>query len=152
MTWVHPQIFAAGGNHIPSAWADFADQTGVTAVLALAPGRPAAFEGPPPERFLWMGVDEEAQATPDDRLLAALFLDQCVREGRKVLLHAERTRHRTRWAYVAYRLFAGRSLRAALREAAERPWLAPYPTDEEAWQAFCSMLPSRHVADADRST
>jgi hypothetical protein len=31
-------------------------------------------------------------------------------------------------------------LKSVLREAAERPWLSPYNTDELAWEAFVALL------------
>jgi hypothetical protein len=140
VTWVHDQIYAAGGDHIPATWAEFADQTGVTAVLHLAPGRAARFAGPPPEVFLWLDVEDETQVGLDERHLAGCFTLDCLTAGRRVLLHSSSGRHRTRWAYVAYCIYAGRSVRAALRQAAERPWLSPYHTDAETWQAFADVV------------
>lgn len=140
MTWVHDQIFAAGGSHIPSTWETFADQTGVTAVLHLAPNQAANFEGPPPEAFLWMNISEERQVGISERRLASHFLIDCLEAGRRVLLHSNLGRHRTRWAYVAYCISTGRSVRAALRMAAEQPWLTPYKTDVTAWEAFAGTI------------
>jgi hypothetical protein len=143
MTWVREEIYAAGGAHIPATWGDFADQTGVTAVVHLSPGRPAAFRGAPPRAFLWLGISEEAQAGLAERWLAAGFIACCLAEGRRVLLHSSLGRHRTRWAFVAHSIHAGLSARAALRVAAERPWLAPYHTDVAAWEAFEAYVRAR---------
>ncbi len=143
MTWVHEGIFAAGGDHLPGHWADFAAQTGVSAVLHLCPDRPQPFAGPPPEAFLWLNLADEAQADLDTRLLAGAFVDSCLSEGRRVLLHSSLGRHRTRWAFVAFRILRGSSPRAALRLAAERPWLAPYSTDAALWEAFALLARRR---------
>jgi hypothetical protein len=142
MTWVHDGIFAAGGKHIPETWSEFADQTGVTAVLHLAPDRPTCFLGPPPEAFLWMDIADEMQADLDDRFLAAHFINDCLKAGHRVMIHSSLGRHRTRWVYVAFCILSGRSLRATLRRAAERPWLSPYHTDTGTWQAFGEIVSS----------
>ncbi|OGO66923.1 MAG: hypothetical protein A2Z37_05785 [Chloroflexi bacterium RBG_19FT_COMBO_62_14] len=142
MTWVQDGIFAAGGEHLPSKWAEFSDQTGIRAVLHLRPGRPATFQGPPPVRLLWLGIENEAQASSDDRLLAGRFVADCLREGLSVVLHSSLGRHRTRWAYVAYEICVGRQVRYALRRAADRPWLAPYHTDEAVWQRLAETIAS----------
>jgi hypothetical protein len=140
LTWVHDNIYAAGGMHIPSNWGAFADQTGVTGVLHLAPDSAAKFFGSSPEVFLWLNIADESQAASRERLLAGRFLFECVAEGRRVLLHSSLGRHRTRWAFVAYLLIAGSSVRAALRQAADLPWLSPYHTDTAAWEAFAETL------------
>ncbi|HEY43363.1 MAG TPA: hypothetical protein G4O11_05205 [Anaerolineae bacterium] len=140
MTWVHDNIYAAGGTHIPSNWDAFADQTGVTGILHLAPERAARFSGSSPEVFLWLNIADENQAASSERLVAGRFLFECVTEGRRVLLHSSLGRHRTRWAFVSYLLFAGSSVRASLRQAAELPWLSPYHTDTAAWEAFAETL------------
>lgn len=142
MTWVHDQIFAAGGEHIPSTWREFVDQTGVSAVLHMRPDRPAVFHGPPPEIFLWLNLDREAQAGLAERQLAGCFLEEMLLQGRRVLLHSSMGRHRTRWAFVAYCILSGQTARAALRRAGDRPWLSPYTTDEDAWQAFAELIRS----------
>jgi hypothetical protein len=142
MTWVQDGIYAAGGDHVPSTWAEFSDQTGIRAVLHLCPGRPAVFRGPPPECFLWLAIENEEQAAAEERLLAGRFISECLAKGMGVLLHSSLGRHRTRWAYVAYEIYAGLRLRSALRRAATRPWLAPYHTDEAAWGAFADLVAS----------
>jgi hypothetical protein len=138
VTWVEEAIFAGGGEHLPAAWEDFAGQTGVSGVVHLRPASPAAFRGSPPARFLWLSVREESDASDEERLLAGTFVSQCLAEGRRVLLHSSLGRHRTRWVYVAYRILAGSSVRAALRRASQRPWMEPYTTDERAWSAFAA--------------
>lgn len=143
MTWVDDQLFAAGGDHIPATWGEFADQTGVSAVVHLRPERPAAFLGPPPRAFLWLAVADEAEADLETRWLAARFVFDRVLRGESVLLHSSLGRHRTRWVYVAYSLMAGRRLETALRRAAEPPWLAPYPTDRDRWRAFADLVRAR---------
>lgn len=139
MTWVQDGIYAAGGEHLPSTWAEFSDQTGIGAVLHLSPVRPAVFRGPAPEVFLWLPIEDENQAAADDRLLAGRFIAGCRERGLRVLLHSSLGRHRTRWAYVAYEICTGARLRTALRRAASRPWLGPYHTDEAAWEAFVQL-------------
>jgi hypothetical protein len=81
-------------------------------------------------------VEEEKLAGMDDRRSAAEFIQASLAAGEKVLLHSAKGRHRTRWAYVAYGLYVGRRLPRVLREAAEKPWLAPYYTDREIWSTF----------------
>lgn len=138
LTWVDEGIYAGGGEQLPASWAGFAEQTGITAVVHLRPGRPAVFHGRAPERFLWLPLADENEATGPDRLLAAAFVAGCLAEGRKVLLHSSLGRHRTRWVYVAYRILQGSSLQAALRRASRRPWMSPYATDLSAWEAFAA--------------
>jgi hypothetical protein len=145
VTWVHEEIFAGGGKHIPAAWEAFADQTGITAVMHLRPGTPDIFRGPLPAAFLWLDLADEDQAGVEERWLAGRFVADCLVEGRRVLLHSSLGRHRTRWAYVAYRIVSGRSARAALREAAERPWLGPYHTQSAAWERFAEAVRAQRV-------
>jgi hypothetical protein len=140
LTWVHDRIFAAGGEHIPSTWRDFARQTGVTAVLHMRSDSPAVFHGPPPEILLWLDVENEPQIGFTERLVAGRFLAEMVAENRRILLHSSLGRHRTRWAFVAFCIQTGQSARAALRRAADRPWLSPYHTDENAWHDFSEVL------------
>jgi hypothetical protein len=147
MTWVRDGIYAAGGDHVPSTWADFSDQTGIRAVLHLRPGRPAVFEGPAAESFLWLAIEDEGQAGLEERLLAGRFILDCRARGQRVLLHSSLSRHRTRWAYVSYEICVGSRVGSVLRRAASRPWLAPYPTDEKAWQEFARIV----AAGADRA-
>jgi hypothetical protein len=140
LTWVHDNIYAAGGMHIPSNWGAFADQTGVTGILHLAPDHAAKFLGSSPEVFLWLNITDESQASSSERLLAGRFLFECVAEGRRVLLHSSLGRHKTRWAFVAYLILTGSSVKSALRQAADLPWLSPYHTDTAAWEAFAETL------------
>jgi hypothetical protein len=136
LTWVHDQIYIAGGDHIPSTWESFVDQTGIAAVLNLRPGSPSSFHGPIPERFLWMDLVDESQIGIDERWLAASFIGENLKDGLRMLLHSSLRRHRVRWAYVSYLIWTGKSVRASLREVEEKPWLAPYRTDENAWEDF----------------
>jgi hypothetical protein len=140
MTWVQDGIFAGGGEALPEGWVDFAAQTGVTAILHLRPGSPAAFRGPVPESFLWLDVATEDQAGLAERLLAGRFVEACLVRGQRVLLHASPGRHRTRWAFVAYRVWCGAAPRAALHQASQPPWLAPYTTDESSWEKMAEAV------------
>lgn len=140
MTWVHDQIFAAGGDHIPNTWGSFADQTGISVVIHLSGGKPANFNGPSPTGFLWLDIDEETNAPVEARLLAGRFLLECVEADQQVLIHSSQGRHRTRWVYVAFRLTSGARLRPTLRKAGEAPWMSPYTTDLDAWEAFEQAL------------
>jgi hypothetical protein len=142
MTWVEDGVYAAGGEHIPATWGAFADQTGVTAVLHLSSSGPTPFLGIPPARFLWLDLELEEQADSKVRRLAGKFVRDSRAQGRRVLLHCTGGRHRTRWVYVAYRLCRGHGLKGVLRDAAQKPWLAPYHTDREAWIAFRNYLKS----------
>jgi hypothetical protein len=147
MTWVQDGIFAAGGDALPSDWAAFAAQTGITAILHLRPVAPATFLGPAPESYLWMDLADETQAGLGERLLAGSFVEDCLARGQRVLLHASLGRHRTRWAFVAYRICSGAAPRAARRQAAEPPWLAPYATDESSWDRLAEAVHRSRVDD-----
>jgi len=140
LSWVHDRIFAAGGFEIPKTWAAFQDQTGIDAVVHLSPGAPTHFAGPAPAAFLWLDIGDENAADLDVRRLAGGFVLDCLQDGRTVLLHSRLSRHRTRWVFVSFLLCSGTSLPRALREAEERPWLSPYPTDESRWQALVDAL------------
>lgn len=140
VSWVHDRIFAAGGHQIPETWAAFQDQTGIDAVVHLSPGRPMVFAGPAPAAFLWLDVSQEEAADLATRRLAGGFVLDCIKDGRTVLLHSGLSRHRTRWVFVAFLLASGASVARALRQAEERPWLSPYPTDETRWQALSEAL------------
>jgi hypothetical protein len=140
MTWVHDQIYAGGGEYIPAHWDAFADQTGITGVLHLRPEAPAAFIGPEPHAFQWMPIEDETQAGKAQRMFAAQFIHRQVLLGERVLLHSSLGRHRVRWAFIAYEIYTGRSWRAAVRDAARKPWLSPYRTDEVSWQEFADWI------------
>ena len=136
MTWVVDGIYAAGGQHIPNTWGAFSGQTGIRAVLHLSPDRPQTFNGPSPASFLWLSIEDESEADTDVRALAGEYIHSCREAGDSVLLHSALGRHRVRWAFVAYQLWIGRKLDTVLRQAAEKPWLAPYHTDEDLWRSF----------------
>jgi hypothetical protein len=140
MTWVHEKIFAAGGSHIPKTWSEFSDQTGIRAVLHQSPGCPSAFYGPPPQAFLWLDLEDENQVGVPGRQLAGNFIKACLDQGQLVLLHSPLGRHRTRWAFVAFLILCGASVKAALRQAAQLPWLSPYHTDPKAWEEYADSL------------
>jgi hypothetical protein len=140
MTWVQDGIFAGGGEALPEGWADFAAQTGVTAILHLRPNTPAVFRGPSPASFLWLNVAAEDEAGLPDRLLAGAFVEACLDGGQRVVLHASLGRHRTRWAFVAYRIWSGATPATALRQAAQSPWMAPYATDEASWERMAMAV------------
>jgi len=143
LAWVDDRIFAAGGDHIPMHWDEFAGQTGVTAVLHLRPDQPAAFLGVPPESFLWIGVGSEGEADLETRWLAGRFVLGGLEAGGRVLLHGSQGRHRVRWAYVAQLICAGRPVVAAVHAAEVRPWLSPYPTDRQVWENFAQLVEAR---------
>jgi hypothetical protein len=136
MTWVADGVYAAGGEHIPNTWAAFSRQTGIRAVLHLSPDQPQPFLGPLPSRFLWLDIEDEYEADLNTRVLAGEFILSCRAGDEAVLLHSAEGRHRVRWAFVAHQLCSGRKLKTVLREAAEKPWLAPYYTDQTLWQTF----------------
>jgi len=144
MTWVEEGIFAAGGEFLPEHWAEFASQTGLTAVLHLRPSAPARFEGPVPGAFLWLPLETEEQAGLGDRWLAACFVAQARGEGRRVLLHSSLGLHRARWPFVAFRILGGATARGAVRQAEVPPWQSPYHTDLGVWEAFAREVRSRH--------
>src|SRR3989337_2154868 len=122
MTWVQDGIFAGGGEALPEGWADFAAQTGITAILHLRADAPAVFRGPSPASFLWLAIAAEDQAGLPDRLLAGAFVAACLERGQRVLLHASPGRHRTRWAYVAYRVWSGVAPGAARGQSPAATW------------------------------
>ena len=136
MTWVAEGVYAAGGEHIPKTWESFSRQTGIQAVLHLSPGRPQVFHGPVPESFLWLDIEDETETNIPTRRLAGEYIRACRQAGQAILLHSAQGRHRVRWAYVAHQICEGRKLKTVLREAAEKPWLAPYHTDQPMWQVF----------------
>jgi hypothetical protein len=92
-----------------------------------------------------LGISDEREAGPEERWLVGRFIDDCLEAGHKLLLHSSLGRHRARWAFVAYRIYAGRTAPAALREAAERPWLTPYLTDAAGWEAFAGEVRARRA-------
>lgn len=148
MTWVHDRIFAAGGQHIPATWESFRRQTGIAAVLSLEADRPVRLIGAAPARFLWIDVREEGEADLETRLLAGRYVAEAVEAGDRVLLHSNLGRHRTRWAYVAFLLYRGKTVASALRQAAESPWLAPYETDRDKWRALARYVAASSIGPA----
>lgn len=147
MTWVEDRIYAAGGDHIPRTWGEFAEQTGINAIVHLRPGCPDVFCGPSPDAYLWLGIADEGEIAQADRWLAGRFVADCLRAGQKVLLHSSLGRHRTRWVFVSWAIVEGRSAQAALRQAGAKPWLSPYHTSPEVWDDF-----AREVRRSRRGT
>ena len=152
MTWVHDQIYVAGGDHIPSTWASFVNQTGISAVLHLRPEKPTTFRGPMPDSFLWMDLVDESRAGLEDRWLAGSFIGENVENGLRILLHSSLRLHRVRWTYVSYLIWRGGSVRASLREVEKKPWLAPYRTEEEAWEDFKGFVKVHQTDENSSST
>jgi hypothetical protein len=151
LTWVDEHVFAAGGDHVPATWSDFSAQTGVTAVVHLRRHSPAVFCGPPAEAFLWLGVEQEAEADQALLRLAGTFMVEMLAMGRRVLIHSSAGRHRTRWVYVAHLICSGRTVPRALQAAEARPWLAPYTTRSEMWEAFALSVRGSPVAEAGQA-
>jgi hypothetical protein len=143
LAWVDSRIFAAGGDHIPKHWDEFAGQTGIEAVLHLQPGGPTAFSGGPPAQLLWLGIESEADADMGARWAAGRFILESLDRGQRVLLHSSQGRHRVRWAFVAYLICSGKSAEAAVRAASAPPWLAPYRTRPAAWDHFAHFVRSQ---------
>jgi hypothetical protein len=140
MSWVSDQIFAAGGTTILQDWRQFQLDTGITTVVHLNPDSPDEFVGPEPARFLWLDITHEDDADFEHREQAGRFVLEAVYSGEKVLLHATKGRHRTRWVFVAYLILSGRKPSTALRLAEKLPWLAPYNTDRERWEQFSEYV------------
>lgn len=136
MAWVHENIFAGGGAHIPSTWDEFSFQMGIRTVVHLARPEPISFRGRTPARFLWLDIEHEDDADLAARDLCGRFVMEAIANGENVLLHSAHGRHRTRWIYVAFLICSGKQVRAALRLAEEKPWQAPYHTDRATWTEF----------------
>lgn len=139
LTWVHDRIYAAGGEHIPETWGSFVDQTGISAVVQMGSEK-IDFCQPPPRALLWLKIEHERDAGIDECWLAARFIDRCLEEGRKVLLHCNSGRHRVRWLLVSYMIYSGRGVRGTLRRVADPPWLSPYKTNRELWEEFFQQV------------
>jgi hypothetical protein len=140
LTWIQDGIYAAGGEHLPKNWASFIEQTGITAVFHLRALSSASFIGPAPTSFLWINLEGEAGAGLEERRLAATFIAENLKMQRRVLLHCSHRRHRIRWAYMAYLIWSGKSIKASLTQVQQKPWLAPYHTDMKIWQEFKEFI------------
>ena len=90
--------------------------------------------------MLWLNLEDERDVDLGMQALCGGFVHAAIESGENVLLHSAHGRHRTRWIYVAYLIWAGKQVRAALRMAEEKPWQAPYHTDAEKWSSFRSYL------------
>jgi len=129
MTWATDSIFVAGGDFVDDHWPDFQAQSGVSAVVTIAPDRPRAYGEPQPVAALWLPVADEAAFTLEQLTLGADFIAAALAAGRKVLLHGPLGVHRTRPLVAAHLLQQGKSLARVLRELEEKPWLPPYQGD-----------------------
>lgn len=143
MSWVHRNIYAAGGDHIPETWKTFQRQTNIQAVLHMRPEGPAEFRGPPVDRFLWLDLSAESGAGLETRWLAAEFLSSALRRDELAMIHSSLNFHRTRWALVAYLIYSGGSIPASIRAVEKRPWLAPYHTERRGWEDFERLVERR---------
>jgi hypothetical protein len=147
LAWVHEHIFAGGGDHIAATWKQFSTQLDIQAVVHLSYPEPLVFRGHLPEGFLWLDIEEEQQADHAARELCGRFVHESISSGYNVLLHSKHGRHRTRWIYVAYLIYAGKQVRAALTQAEEKPWQAPYHTDRGNWSDFKDYLKDLRLPD-----
>jgi hypothetical protein len=129
MTWATDSLFVAGGDYVSEYWADFQDQSGVSAVVTVAPERPPAYGAPLPWAALWLPVADEAGYSRDQLALGADFIAAALAAGRKLLLHGPHGVHRVRPLVAAHLLRQGQSLKRVLRELEEKPWLPPYRGD-----------------------
>lgn len=147
LTWVHEQIYAGGGDHIPLDWEAFRDQTGISAILHLNPVEPLNFYGLPPRAYLWMNIDQEKEIDQHHRWEAGLFVQSCVSANLRILIHSGRGLHRVRWIYVAYLIISGSTVKGAMSEAEEKPWLSPFLTDLGEWQVFHQWVKSKMMGE-----
>ena len=136
MTWVNDHLFVAGGDLIAETWADFQNQTGITVVVSLRAEGPENFGPPLPLAYLWLPADDAEELSLDGWRLGAQFIEAAVTLNRRVLLHCRLGLHRVRPLFAAYLVHTGKSVRAALREVEERPWMKPYRGDPERLEEF----------------
>jgi len=146
MTWATDSIFVAGGDFVDDFWPDFQAQSGVSAVVTVAPDAPRAYGEPRPYAALWLPVADEAGYTLDQLLLGADFIAAAIGARRKVLLHGALGVHRTRPLVAAHLLQQGKSLKRVLRELEEKPWLPPYQGNQEVLEALAARLSGGRVA------
>jgi hypothetical protein len=129
MPWVADHLFAAGGEFVSETWPEFHSQTGVSAVITVAPEKPGVFALPRPWAWLWLPVDAEDQYTLDQLKLGAHFISAALRAGQGVLLHGALGVHRTRPLVAAHLILSGKSVARVLREMEAKPWQPPYKGD-----------------------
>ena len=140
MTWATDSVFVAGGDYVDDYWPDFQAQTGVSAVVTVAPDRPRAYGEPRPAAALWLPVADEAAYTLEQLTLGADFVAAALQRNRKVLLHGALGLHRVRPLVAAHLLQQGKSLARVLRELEEKPWLPPYQGDKTLLEAMAGRL------------
>jgi hypothetical protein len=140
MTWATDSVFVAGGDFVDDYWPDFQAQSGVSAVVTVAPDRPRAYGEPRPVAVLWLPVAGEADYTLEQLSLGADFIAAAVQRGRKVLLHGSHGLHRLRPLVAAHLLQQGKSLARVLRELEEKPWLPPYQGDAALLEALAAGI------------
>ncbi len=150
MTWATDSIFVAGGDFVDDHWPDFQAQSGVSAVVTVAPDRPRAYGEPQPVALLWLPVADEAAYTMEQLTLGADFIALALAAGRKVLLHGPLGVHRTRPLVAAHLLQQGRSLARVLRELEDKPWLPPYQGSREVLETLAARLAEAHGVQARR--
>lgn len=136
MTWVTDDIFVAGGEFVVENWADFREQSGVSAIVTVTAEKPGIFVEPLPWAWLWLPVAEENAYTLDALSLGVQFIEAALAAQRKVLLHGPKGLHRTRPLVAAHLLASGKSLSRVLREIEQKPWLPPFKGDVELLKQF----------------
>jgi hypothetical protein len=129
MPWVTDHIFVAGGDFVSESWREFQGQTGVSAVLTVAPEKPGEFNAPRPWAWLWLPVDDEDHYTLDQLKLGAHFISAALAAGQTVLLHGAAGVHRTRPLVAAHLITQGKSVARVVKELESKPWLPPYKGD-----------------------
>ncbi|MCC6187597.1 MAG: hypothetical protein IT318_01070 [Anaerolineales bacterium] len=136
MTWATDSIFVAGGDYVREYWGEFQAQSGVSAVVTVAPEGPVAYLDPLPWAALWLPVASEAAYNLDQLALGVDFIEAALAAGRKVLLHGPHGVHRTRPLVAGHLLARGKTLARVLREMEEKPWLPPYHGKTELLEAL----------------
>ena len=126
MPWVMDHIFVAGGDFVAENWAEFQNQTGVSAILTVDLGKPGEFKAPRPWAWLWLPVESEELYTLDQLRLGAQFIQAALSAGRTVLLHGAPGVHRTRPLVAAHLIGQGKSVARVIKELEQKPWLPPY--------------------------
>jgi dual specificity MAP kinase phosphatase len=129
MPWVTDHIFVAGGDYVSESWPEFQSQTGVSAVITVAPEKPGEFNIPRPWAWLWLPVENENQYTLDQLKLGAYFINAALAAGQTVLLHGANGAHRTRPLVAAHLITQGKSVARVIKEMEAKPWLPPYQGD-----------------------
>jgi hypothetical protein len=126
MPWAADNIFVAGGEYVIENWAEFQDQTGVSAVITVDLEKPGEFRVPRPWAWLWLPVESEELYTLDQLRLGAQFIQAALAAGHTVLLHAAQSVHRTRPLVAAHLITQGKTVARVVKELEKKPWLPPY--------------------------